>query len=97
MRLINTQDISDVSIGIRNCCGNCVYNLWDENGPHCRNSKNINQELVDTIEDGNYDDDGLIFWFNYCKHHRLGKPMNSYYNLLIMLQDNSFSRGEYNK
>lgn len=64
--------VTDRAKGMPDCCGNCHFNAWTEDGCHCRNIENWEQEEDLPIF---FDDEGdLIEWSSHCENHKRGQP-----------------------
>jgi hypothetical protein len=61
------------------CCANCKHNNWQEDGPHCRNPKNIEQDDFEKEENipasmDSEDDCGYVEYDTVCDNHERGNP-----------------------
>jgi hypothetical protein len=80
------------TVNMPNCCGNCGYNEWDEDGCHCHNRDNylladgeifeIDRSLPDHIELSEYVEGDDINWNNVCDNH-IAKEGSAYQAYLI--------------
>jgi len=76
MGILTTQ-IRSIEKEMPDCCGNCVHNLWDQDGCHCRNPRNWTADDYETeigIRIAMDEDNGEIDFHYHCHNHKRGAP-----------------------